>query len=407
MEYKGIAYLRNKLATKQSRVLTRYAFYEMKYTAKDFDISTPPKLRGYKSTLGWCQKAVDSLADRLRFKRFDNDVLNFNGIFQNNNPDVFFDSAIHESLIGSCSFVYISQDTRGQIPKLQVISGAEATGIMNPFNGFLEEGYAILEKDEHNKVSKELYFTGEYTDLYEYGSFAERYDNPTGIPLLVPIPYKPDAVRPFGHSRISRACMSYETSASRTLKRSEISAEFYSFPQKYVLGLGEDAEPMEKWKASMSAMLSFTKDEDGDRPVVGQFAQQSMSPHIEQIKMFASLFAGETGLTTEDLGFVNSNPTSAESIKASHETLNLIAKKAQRCFASSFLNVGLVASSLRDGQHYERSALKDVKAVWMPIFEADASMLSAIGDGVIKFGQVMPDFITKETVEQLTGIESK
>lgn len=201
--------------------------------------------------------------------------------------------------------------------------------------------------------------------------------------------------------------MSYETSASRTLKRSEISAEFYSFPQKYVLGLGEDAEPMEKWKASMSAMLSFTKDEDGDRPVVGQFAQQSMSPHIEQIKMFASLFAGETGLTTEDLGFVNSNPTSAESIKASHETLNLIAKKAQRCFASSFLNVGLVASSLRDGQHYERSALKDVKAVWMPIFEADASMLSAIGDGVIKFGQVMPDFITKETVEQLTGIESK
>lgn len=407
MEYKGISYLRNKLSLKQPRVLTRYEFYEMKYRAKDFEISTPPKLKGFKSTLGWSQKAVDSLADRLKFKRFDNDLFNFNDIFSNNNPDIFFDSAIHESLIGSCSFVYISQDEKGQIPKLQVLSGAMATGIMNPFSGFLDEGYAIIETDENNKVTKELYFTGEYTDLYENGKFSERYENPTGLPLLIPIPYKPDAVRPFGHSRISRACMSYETSASRTLKRSEISAEFYSFPQKYVLGLNEDAEPLENWKATMSAMMAFTKDEDGDRPTVGQFSQQSMSPHIDQLKMFASLFAGETGLTIEDLGFVNNNPTSAESIKASHETLNLIAKKAQRCFASSFLNVGLVASSLRDGRSYDRSALKNVKAIWMPIFEADASMLSAIGDGVIKFGQVMPDFITKETVEQLTGIESK
>lgn len=407
MDYKGIAYLRSKLASKQTRVLKRYEFYEMKYLAKDFDISTPPKLRGFKSTLGWCQKAVDSLADRLRFKRFDNDVFNFNEIFSNNSPDIFFDSAIHESLIGSCSFVYISQDQKGQIPKLQVFSGAMATGVMNPYSGFLDEGYAILETDDHGVISKELYFTKEFTELYENGQFSQRYPNPTGIPLLVPIPYKPDAVRPFGHSRISRACMSYETSASRTLKRSEISAEFYSFPQKYVLGLSENAEPLENWKATMSAMMTFEKDEDGDRPTVGQFSQQSMSPHIDQLKMFASLFAGETGLTIEDLGFVNSNPTSAESIKASHETLNLIARKAQRCFSSSFLNVGLVASSLRDGQPYERSALKNVKAVWMPIFEADASMLSAIGDGVIKLGQVVPDFITKETVEQLTGIESK
>ena len=63
-------------------------------------------------------------------------------------------------------------------------------------------------------------------------------------------------------------------------------------------------------------MLQFTKDEDGDKPTVGQFTQQSMSPYTEQLRTFAALFAGETGLTLDDLGFVTDNPSSAEAIKA-------------------------------------------------------------------------------------------
>ena len=52
-----------------------------------------------------------------------------------------------------------------------------------------------------------------------------------------------------------------------------------------------------------------TKDEDGDNPVLGQFQQQSMTPYWEQLKMFAALFAGETGLTLDDLGFASDNPS--------------------------------------------------------------------------------------------------
>ena len=63
-------------------------------------------------------------------------------------------------------------------------------------------------------------------------------------------------------------------------------------------------------------MLQLDKDEDGDSPTVGQFEQQSMAPYVEQLKMFASLFAGETGLTLDDLGFSTDNPSSVEAIKA-------------------------------------------------------------------------------------------
>ena len=95
--------------------------------------------------------------------------------------------------------------------------------------------------------------------------------------------------------------------AMRTIKRAEVTAEFYSFPQKYVTGLDPDHEKMEKWRATISSMLEFSKDQDGDHPIVGQFQAASMAPHAEMLRMFANEFAGETGLTADDLGFVTSN----------------------------------------------------------------------------------------------------
>ena len=146
----------------------------------------------------------------------------------------------------------------------------------------------------------------------------------------------------------------------------------------------------------------LTFDEDGDKPVIGQFQQQSMQPHLEQLRMFASLFAGETGLTLDDLGFATENPSSAEAIKASHENLRLAARKAQRSFASGFLNAGYL---LRDDFPYQRKALYDTTPLWAPIFEPDAAMLSSIGDGVIKINQAIPDYFNEEVMEELTGIK--
>lgn len=226
-------------------------------------------------------------------------------------------------------------------------------------------------------------------------------------PLLVPVVYRPDAKRPFGHSRISRACMGLQQGALRTLKRSEISAEFYSFPQKYVLGTSNDAEQMDKWKATISSFLEFTKDEDGDKPVVGQFTQQSMSPYTEQLRTFAALFAGETGLTLDDLGFVTDNPSSAEAIKSSHESLRLAARKAQRTFGSGFLNAGYLAACMRDGIAYQRQQLYLTRPVWEPVFEPDAATLSGIGDAVGKINTAIPGYFGAENLRDLTGIRSE
>lgn len=403
--YKGIQYLRRKLAQKRIRVRERYDYYEMKNTLLDRSKSVPPEMRWLTATLGWCSKAVDSLADRLTFCEFENDNFDLNQIFQMNNPDTLFDSAVLSALISSCCFVYISPDEDGY-PRLQVIDGSNATGIIDPITGLLKEGYAVLERDDNGLATVEAYFVDGRTDyIYKDKDGIDSRINHAPYPLLVPIIYRPDAVRPFGHSRISRSCMKIMQSALRTIKRSEISAEFYSFPQKYVVGLSDDVE-VDRWKATMTSMLTFTKDEDGDSPTVGQFQQQSMTPYIEQLRTFASLFAGETGLTVDDLGFVSDNPSSAEAIKAAHENLRLVARKAQRTFGSGFLNVGYLAACLRDEFPYQRRQLYLTKPIWEPIFEPDAATLSSIGDGAIKINQAIPGYFGNDNLRMLTGIDA-
>lgn len=402
-EYRGIEYLRRKLRHVSARVNTRYKFYEMKNLVRDLGISTPPRLRAWNSSLGWCAHAVDDIADRLIFREFREDILGMNEIYQRNNPDVLFDSSINSAMIGSCSFLYLARDGAG-FPRMQVIDGANATGVIDDITGMLHEGYAVLQRNDSGNPILEAYFRAEDTTWFEEGVPYRTDPHPAGYPLLVPIIHRPDAKRPFGHSRISRACMSYAESAIRTIKRSEISAEFYSFPQRWATGLAQDYE-IDKWQAAMSSFLTVTKDEDGENGVqFGQFAQQNMEPHLAQLRMFASLFAGETSLTLDDLGFPSDNPSSADAIKAAHESLRLKARKAQRTFGSGFLNAGFLAACLRDDYQYKREAIYMTKPIWEPIFEPDASGIGLIGDGLIKLNQAVPGFVSKQTLQDITGI---
>ena len=156
-QYRGMAYLRRKLANKRVRVDLRYRYYEMKNANRDFDIIIPVEFENFNEVLGWCGKAVDQMADRLVFREFDNVNFDLNGIYRLNNADILFDSAILSALIAACCFVYISPDTGG-FPRLQVIDGGNATGILDPITNMLTEGYAVLARDDHERPTLEAWF---------------------------------------------------------------------------------------------------------------------------------------------------------------------------------------------------------------------------------------------------------
>ena len=405
MEY-GIDHLRAKLARKAVRVDLRYRYYEMKNQMQKIKALIPPEFANMTYSLGWCGKAVDSVADRMVFDRFEDDDLLLNEIYAQNNADILFDSAVLSALISSCCFLGIDRSADGY-PTIECIDGGSATGIIDPTTGLLTEGYAVLKRGENGLPALEAHYLPDRTLYYEDGEKepADELIHSAPYPLLVPVIYRPDARRPFGHSRISRACMDITQNSLRTLLRTEVGAEFYSIPQKYVVGLSQKAK-FDNHAATLSSFLKITKDEDGDKPTIGQFQQQSMAPHLDHMKMLASMFAGETGLTLDDLGFTTGNPQSFEAIRASHESLRLTARKAQRNLGVGFLNAGYLAACVRDETAYERRALAGTKPSWQPIFEPDAAAMGAIGDAIYKVNQAYPDFMGANNIRRLTGLES-
>lgn len=401
----GVDYLRAKLGRKQQRVKLRYQYYEMKQAMRKISALIPPEFRTLVYSLGWCAKAVDTLSDRILFDDFENDIAKFGEIYRLNNSDVLFGSTVLSALISSCSFLYIGQDEDGY-PTIECIDGGNATGILDPTTNLMTEGYAVLERDEFGEPSLEAYFHPNRTEYYRNSEQThEVYTHKAPFSLLVPIIYRPDARRPFGHSRISRACMDIVQSALRTMLRTEVAAEFYSVPQKWAVGLSQDAE-FNNRAATLSSFLNFTKDGDGDKPTLGQFQPGSMSPFLDQMKMLASLFAAETGLTLDDLGFTTENPSSEEAIKASHENLRLTARRAQQTFGTGFLNAGYLAACVRDNYAYKRKAFAEVRPVWLPIFEPDSSALGVLGDAILKINQASEGFMGERNIRSLTGLRS-
>lgn len=403
-ELVGMDNLKIKLSWKQNGVAKRYKYYDMHIAAKLLNRDLPREFTWIKCVLGWCGKAVDSLADRIVFRSFAEDNFDMMNIFQMNSMDVLCDSAVLAALIGACSFIYIAPDGDG-FPRMRVLDAYNATGTIDPITHMLTEGYAVLERDANDNPILEAYFAPGKTEYYPKDGNPYSIVNAAPYPLLVPVINRPDATRAFGHSRISRACMDLMQAAMRTLNRADIASEFYSYPQRYVIGLNEDAElGFDKWKAVMSAFFRVDKDEDGDRPVVGQFQQQTMTPFADQIRMLAGLFAGETGLTLDDLGLPGQNPSSSDAIKASHEQLRLTARKAQRTFGTGFLNAGYLAACVRDDYSYLRQQVYMTVPKFEPIFEPDASQIGAIGDAVTKIQQAFPEYFTEEKLRDLTGI---
>ena len=404
MELRGIEYLRKKLNLYQGRANLRYKYYAMQHYRAPIGITIPAHVRAkYRAILGWTAKGVDCLADRLVFREFTNDDFNVTEIFDRNNPDILFDSAILAALIGSCCFIYISKGEDDEV-RLQVIEASNATGVIDPITGLLVEGYAVLARDDYNQPTLEAYFEPNATHFIPKNGRPYSVANEAGIPLLVPVIHRPDAVRPFGRSRITRSGMYYQKEAEQTFERANITAEFYSWPQKYIIGLDPDAEQLETYKATVSSLLTISASDGGEKPSIGQFTTASMSPFTEQLRTAAAGFAGEMGLTLDDMGFVSDNPSSVEAIKASHENLRLAGRKAQRSLGAGLLNVAYVAACLRDEFHYARSQFVRTTVKWEPLFEADANTMTMIGDGVVKLNQALPGYINAETIRDLTGI---
>ena len=397
-----------QLTQKQIRNELRRQYRDYHVGLKDLGISIPPALRSLDMVLGWPAKAVETLARRTVVENFSmpsGDSSAVSDLWESNHLATDLPQAISDAYTFSTSFVSVSRgdESKGEPPVLILPRSAMfATGLWDPRRRGMSAGLSVVSSDSLTGAScLVLYLPDQVITLETEDGKSWQVSsspNPLGFASMFPLPYKPSLERPFGRSRISRPVMALTDAAVRTLVRGEVSAEFYSAPQRYVLGADDSAfrdaagNPVPGWQAIMGRVLALEPNTESDpsgepiMPQVGQFAQASMVPHMDHLKQLAMVFAAEASLPVSALGIVQDNPSSAEAIYASEKDLVIEAEYANVGFSGPLQRAMAAALQL---QGVSADEARTVRASWRnpahPTQAANADALSKlIGSGVVQ-----------------------
>jgi hypothetical protein len=374
-----------QLNAKRARNELRRRYYDGHNELKDLGIAIPPQLRKVEVVVGWPAKAVDSMSRRTILREFNStdggDELKaiVDQVWTANRLASEAPAAHTSALVHSCAFafVHLGDESAGEPPVLVTVRSAEdATGTWDRRRRALSNALSIVETDAPTgqPTLMNLYVPGRVIILRRTGPRAafeaQSFAHGGGVPVEV-LPYRADLNRPFGRSRITRGVMYNTDAAVRTMLRTEVGAEFYNAPQRYLLGADEsaftdkDGNVTPAWQVMLGRLLTVSRDEEGDLPVVGQFAQQTMQPNIDQLRAIAQMFASETSLDVGSLGIVQDNPDSADAIRARKEELGIEIEHWQRTALSpAWERIMLRAVAMSTDSAAALSEARTLRASW-------------------------------------------
>lgn len=389
-------------SAKLARNRLRYSYYSYKNKLQSMGISIPPQFDKFETVIGWPAKAVDSLAMRTRFEGFVFDGIadeTAHKIVTGNRLQILHKQAARSALVGSCAFLTTSKGGDGEPPAvINAYSNLFAAAKWNRRRKRIECGLTVVDtktvpwSDEEVPTWVNMYTseaTIEIKETYK-GWTARHVPHKLGRPAMEAIVFRPSLDRPFGRSRISRAVMSITDCAMREALRTEVGAEFYTAPQKYILGADDSLfENDSKWDAYIGSFLALSRDEDGELPTVGMFSQGTMQPHTEYMRSLAARFSGETSIPISELGVVHDNPASAEAIYAAKESLVCEAQDFNDDNTAAMANVGMMALSIAN--NISLDMLDENQRSIMPRFKNPAlpSVVSQ-ADAIVKLASIFP-----------------
>lgn len=286
----------------------------------------------------WPEAAVDKLAERIRLDGFvtrdgqSDDALD--AILMRNDVVNAYADYLPSKLMHGCAFAAVNRHDGHARVRFHSAETASALESDEYETGTVSAGMCIAasrrtEWSRHQPVPTQvnMYVPGRVTVIERVAQDrweAESYETREAAPMLVSFTHRANGLRPFGKSRISRAVRCLTRDAVRTMYRMGVLGAFYSMPSRALLGLTDeqyDAMANNKTKAYLDSMLLSTRDDDGNVPTYMQLAANSPQPLIEQLRFYASMFSGATGVPLNSLGVTTDNPSSAQAISAAREDI--------------------------------------------------------------------------------------
>lgn len=406
---KQVEFLLDRLRKKSVNVRIKYQYYNAENSYVDFGISVPVKMMNSKPGIGWASRAVNTLSDRVVFDGFANDTFRINELFDEINAKRVLNNAKKDAHIAGVSFVAISETPNGVA--LIPFTASEATGVIDDNTGLLSYGLAVLSWTGDDALAQSsvsepkdyVVFTPEATTIYKNKKIDSITKNPTGRTMLHALTHGATASQPLGRSRITKTVRRIVQEVARVKRRYEIAGEFYSTPQRWVLGTEQDftQEQKNELDSTIGKAWVFSKDDDGDKPEIGQLAQMSINQFEDNKKGLARDFCAETALTLRNLGYETANPTSAESLSAMSDDLLLEARASQDEMGEQIKQIAISIRLTLNKSDKVPEDLENIKAAWRPIFQVD---VGAAGDAVYKLIQAMPELAGSVQIYQMLGM---
>lgn len=338
------------------------AFYEGSRRVRDLGISIPPHMQAVETVVGWPGTTVDVLEERLDLEGFisPGEDLGLADVFGANDLDVESGLAHLDALIYGVAFICVGAGGEGEPdPLVTVESPTTMTAVYDPRSRRVTAA-ASRVNDENGQPFQATLYLPDQTVRVEWAKglwqvVGRDRHNLARVPVARLV-NRPRSGRMEGRSEITRAVRAYTEQAVRTLLGMEVNREFYSSPQRYVLGASEDAfvdadgNRKTAWETVLGRMLAIDRDEDGNLPQVGTFAASSPAPYLDQVRGLAQMLAAEAAIPASYLGFHTENPSSADAIRQAEARLIKRAERRQRMFGLAWTETARLALLVRDGE---------------------------------------------------------
>lgn len=367
------------------------SYIEMKQATKDLGISIPPDLTKVNAVVGWADKAVRVRVVRSKFQGFV-----FEGeqdgrldlLVRRNRLLTKYSQACRGALTYGCSAMTVMRGKGKRQPPVMVrsLSANQCCMLWDKDADGIACGIAVVGVDRDGIADK--YVLHEPDAVVTLTSDGERWEcleepHRMGRPLMVPLVHDPDDDRPLGHSAVTPEVMGIIDKAMRDVLRMEVGAEFFTAPQRYILGADPDlfsydqvkevaegegegdddddapdaprpTDPHKMMRAYLGAFLALTRDAEGNVPQVGQFAPGDAHNFIAVFENDAQRFSGATNVPLGQLGVLSNTYTSSDALGAANDPLILDVERINVSMGESMEEVARLMMAIDAGVPYER-----------------------------------------------------
>jgi hypothetical protein len=350
------------------------AYYNSTQRIEDLGISIPPQLSDLRTVIGWPMVYVDALEERLDVEgfRFPDDARGDDDlwtVWQANNLDEESQLAHVDALVFGRSYITIGspdpEETEDDIPVITVESPRDMAVLWNPRTRRTEAALRLFESAGEKRAT--LYLPEQTISLTRGAggrrswTVDDRDRHGLGVVPVVRMSNRQRVSDRVGSSEITKPIMSLTDSCCRTLLGMEVAREFYSAPQRWVVGAAEgqfrDAQgrPLAGWEAMLGRVMALGVNDEGHNPEVGTFSAYDPATFTRVVDSYAHLMASQTGLPLAYLGVSTDQPASADAIRMQEQRHVKKAERKQRAFGGAWEIAMRLALRLRDGRDDDAS----------------------------------------------------